>query len=465
MKKYIFILSIIGLGLLPSCYDGNYIETGREVGKLETLTPNITDYLVTLRGNYGDLSSDFTFFQIGRSRNVSDSENLVIGQRSNDLNKDYLIGTYYYRACAIAGNDTVFAPNVESFTIDHLISMNDSQKVDGSSAYLSFTSDVESGDAVIMVSTDKEFKEYDVIRAYVNGINDGKFEYSATVEKLNPGETYYTKASIEMLLGTLESDLASFTTQGVLRMGDVTYTGWDGKNYPMIEGYDHFLANYLRGGQQVERNIEVYYSEEGWKLSYDIDSSGSGEFFGFYSYYQQDSNNEIRIQTYKYDNPVLMWGMTKPNNGEVNINFRNMLSRVVLHVSLTDDYPEDKPYIENFTISSSKLPTIAKFQVNDGGFVFDGNSFSEPFGYWNNISLAKGETVDVVVYSIPCDSDNAVATFNFANKKYQTDIEIGWKAGNTYEYSIVFANDGLSISDVIVNEWNPTDGGSITIKP
>lgn len=467
MKNYTFILPAVALMLLSSCYDGDYTNLDRMVGEMLTEPAAIdeTNNLISLRGT-SEYSHNLKF-QLSREKNFTGETVCINYEDATNMSTLWFGGTYFYRLITAIDGDTLCAPNVETFYVNNYLTDINFKKYGATTYQLSCVSKYM-GEIAFLVSIDKDFNEYTVCEATHTGNagTDSDFVYSGTVRNLVPGTTYYAKAvRYDVCLGPLEGETISFTTDEFLKMGNVTYTDWDGKNYPM-QNYDFFIANFLRSGKIVANNIEVYRSGDVWKLSKDIIPGNSGVMYGFHSNLSQDSNNEIQIQTYKYDNSILMWGQGKEDNGTVDMNFRNMLARIVLHITVAEDYPQGKPIIENFTISGKTLPTIAQFIVNEGRFAFNQYSYSEPLGYFYSTNLSKGETVDVVLYSIPCDKGTATVTLNLTNNsKYISEIEIGWNQGNTYEYNMAISNQGLTVSDVKVNQWQPVDGGSITINP
>ena len=468
MKKTSYILPAIALLMLSACYDSGYVLEDRIVGELTTQPAKIdeTGKTLSLVGDGGDMGIANLYFQLSRTRDFTNGELLNVNyQDGQGIPLGMFSGTYYYRLFTALEGDTVFAPNVETFNVDNTLTII-AAKPDDVTTYNLICNSNNAATTYFRVSTDKDFNDFEDYYAMEDGHNQSmtSFDYSVKVEKLSRGTTYYFKAVRDVILGKAESEVSSFTTQDILRMGEVTYTGWDGKSHPMIDGYDFFRANYMLNGEVIGRDLEVYYSPEGWKISKEIIPNGNGVLYGYLSY-DEISNDEILIQTYKYNTPTLMWGVAEERNGVFNINLQNMLSRVVFHLTVADDYPVDKPEVNEFIIDGNTLPTQANFQVINGQFVYNQWSFSEPLGYWNRIPLCKGETVDVVIYSIPCESGKATATLKFEDRKSDSDIEIGWKSGNTYEYNLQVTATGLSISDVIVNQWQPTEGGSITINP
>lgn len=474
MKKYINILSIIALGCLSSCYNGDNILQSNMIGELKTLAPTEYDVMISLKGDCGDMSPAYAFFQIGRSKDFSGQENLTISYKDNDLPKNYLNGTYYYRLCAISGNDTVFAPNVESFTINHSISMNDSQKVDGSSAYLSFTSDVESGNAVVMVSTDKEFMEYDVIRAYINGFNDGKFEYSATVEKLNPGETYYTKASIEMLLGTLESDLISFRTEdNTIRSIGIYGNGIDGepikddlmvviKNMTTKEWSNPYYAAY----NETRKNYDILdfdYTVEPdtWYVAYAVTSAGTIWDNGYVVF----GNGDYQ---YGAGQVPICWGIAEidGSNPYIKMEIRPWTAQVRVEYPASWGQVDTKEYGLAISDRSKQLP----------GSLYDiesRKSYQDYGSYFGRPSEEAKLSDDGTKYSFSFNifptklssADCSMILYLVNDKKDVPCPDLDIQMGGKYFISFEENENELHVPVVTVKTWEDVDAGNITITP
>lgn len=473
MKKYIFILSIIVLGLLPSCYSGDFYGIMTEIGQLETLSPNISDYIVTLRGDYGDLSSDYAFFQIGRTKDFSGQDNLMIRYKENDLPKNYLNGTYYYRLCLIAGNDTVYAPDVQSFTVDQMIEMREAQKLDGNSAVLSFTSSLESGYAKVLLSTDKEFKEYDFFSAQINGVNEGGFDYSVTVEKLTPGVTYYAKASIEVLLGTIESYVISFTTENQgIKAVTIYGNDIDGqtiKSDLMVviknlttnkwsEPY-HAVYNDVRKSYDIQ-DLDYIVEPDTWYVAYAVNSTGTTwDNSGYVVFGQGDYQ-------YGADQIPIYWGVSEidGSNPYLKLELTPWTSRITVEYPASWGQVDTKNYGLAISDKLKQLPgssydIITRKPIQNNGSYFgkpskeatlsaDGSKYSFTF----NIFPTKLSSADCSMILYLLNDKKDVPCPNL-------DIQMG------KNYTISFDKNDLNILDVAVKEWESNNGGSITIKP
>lgn len=475
MKKYIYLVLIIALGLLPSCYDSWYVETVKMVGNLNTLPPNENEYIVSLRGEYGDMASNLIFFQIGRSANFSDGENVIVGSRNNDLEKNRLSGKYFYRICAISGNDTVFAPNVESFTVDHSLLINEPEKVEATFASLSCSSDIETGNVEIMISTDKEFTESVNLNAHIVDFVDGKYRYSGTIEKLTPGVTYYAKASIDMLLGTLESDIISFTT-GDQGIKSVTIYGTDIddqtikdnllvviKNLTTQEWSKPYTAVYNSDKRGYDIQDFDYAVEPGtWYVAYSVtspastptrwDSSGYVIFGdGDYQYGSGQSPISWGVAEIDGSNPYLKLEM-RPWTAQIRVEYPARWGAVDNKEGLVIQNKNDILPGSTFNIEALKsLMGYGLYKAIPYGDIVlsdDGSTYSFTFNIFPTQLTSADFTM--LLYLVNDKKDVPCPDLN---------IQMGKK------YTISFADDGLGISDVTVNVWEQTEGGNITIKP
>lgn len=281
MKKTTYLLPIIILTLLSSCYDSSYYDENRLITDLQT-KPAIIDEenkTLTLDGDAGMISSSYWYFQLSRTKDFSSEETISFDYHATSVGY-YLgsfFGTYYYRLCASLDEDTIYAQNVETFSVNNTLSLSTPQCVNDSTYQLICTANYEGG-VKLRVSTDENFNEYKDYSTIETGSSDTNtvFEYSCTLKYLSYGTTYYVKAVRDAYLGPLESEVVSFTTKAAIKMGKATYTGWDGKTYSMND-YDYFFANILRDGTLVDQDIEVYRTIDGWILSKDYTPDGNTE--------------------------------------------------------------------------------------------------------------------------------------------------------------------------------------------
>lgn len=470
MKNFIYILSAIVLLLLTSCYESDFLNN-RMVKDIKTLPPTISDQTITLEGEFGDMNWVDFYFQVGRSKDLSQGET-ILHKDFEPLVKNYLDGTYYYRACAIAGNDTVYAPNVESFTVNNEIQMGDI-KIDRTIGDFYFTSNIESSYAGVLLSTDSDFKESFYYKSIHSYPVDGHYQYWVSTDQLEPGVTYYVKAFIEVLLGSLESTPSSFTTEDN-RINSVGIYGNDIDGKPITDDLMVVIQNlsshewsqpYTAIYNQSKKNYEIlgfdYRVESGtWYAAYAVTAKGAiWDESGYVVFGQGD---------YQYGaaQVPICWGVAEINGSDPYIK----MELIPWTSQITVEYPaawgqvDTKEYGLAIFDKTKQLPGSA-YEMNSR------KSLQEYGSYFGKPSEEATLSADGTKYSFTFNifptqlsSSNCSMILYLVNAEREVPCpDLGIEMGK--HYTITFESNDLDITDVTVKEWEATNGGSITINP
>ncbi len=234
-----------------------------------------------------------------------------------------------------------------------------------------------------------------------------------------------------------------------LRIGKFTYTDWDGTVKEVTDNMSPiglFLYGYPGAYSDGYYNVKASYVNGSWTFPYEI-TLGVIDNNNIYAYYPYTSYFEraVEVQTYKYeDNPVMYaWGSVDWDRNVVDFNLEQMMSRIIFHMSIPNDYPYDV-FVNGFSIDNGDevLPTTGYIQSGDGKGKISllESSYSSNLHYDYPFEIVKGEMNDVVFYSIPNTNIGSV-TLSFSVEGYdyaiqeKLPIDEFWQQGKTYEYT------------------------------
>lgn len=476
MKNYFIILSIMVLGILPSCYDGDYyLYEDRMVSDIKTLSPETSESRIKMIGEWGSLSNDYAYFQIGRDKDFNGNVDYEksIYDHTCLLEKRELGGTYYYRACAIAGNDTVYASNVESFTVNNEIQLLEEVKMDVPFGYFTFISPIQSYDAGILIATDSDFKDAEYYRQNSVKFSSGMYEYSVSCDYLSPGTTYYVKAIASVLLGTVESNVITLTTEdnGIKSVG---IFGNDIDGNPITDELIVVIQNlttqewsqpYHALYNESKKNYEIpdldYTVEPGtWYAAYAVTAYGATWDESGYVVFGQGDYQYGAAQV------PICWGISELDGSDpyIKMDLRPWTSQITVEYPSAWGQVDTQEYGLAISDKSKQLPGSAydiksRQSLQEYGTYFgkpskeaslsaDGTKYSFTFNIFP--TQLSASTCSMILYLVNDKRDVPCPDLN---------IEMG------KHYTITFESNDLDITDVTVKEWEATEGGSITINP
>lgn len=219
MKKQIKLLFLLLSVVLTGCYQYPDYDIRDKVGSLDlkTLPPEISEEYVSLCGDGKYTSQSKLYYQISKTSDFPKGKTELISYNNRHAKGEFR-GLYYYRLCAISGSDTIYAKNIESFEIDQSIMIDQPLQTEPVNWFISCTtrygvnSFSSSSLPQVLLSTDKEFKEYQTFS--MKGKNSGlPNSFNSYPVNLGQGVTYYAKVTMPVVLGTVESETVSFTTE------------------------------------------------------------------------------------------------------------------------------------------------------------------------------------------------------------------------------------------------------------
>lgn len=288
---------------------------------------------------------------------------------------------------------------------------------------------------------------------------------------LQSNTTYYYRLCVTDGISEAYGEVKSFTTLSNLRISQVTFTDWDGTQKDFASVYDSFGATITSGtnGQTVH-NLSVTRTDNTWILPQEFQAGNGNYVVRAYTPYTATGydNGNIPVQTYKYDgtcNYLSATAESDPEGSSVNLHFRHVMARVILHFSVSDENTQDETKISRFTVGNGQiLPTSGQLLLFENGIVF-GEPQTLPLAWEQPFGLQKGQTTDITLYSIPTTaSGHVVLTLYTDNGTHvSTELEADWKEGSTHEYTIAYKNAGLIVTDVRVTEWQNQPGGDIPV--
>lgn len=495
MKKIIFsIISALTLSIsLTGCYDSSYFDENRVIHELTTLAPISEDGSVLLRGET-EMSSFNLFFQLSPSekfdRNTSvvdcynESSNIKIARVGYEYS-----GTFYYRLCAAYGNDTIYANNAASFTIENLTTLAPTD-VTYNSAVLhgSAKSNGNANRHYFLVSTSADFSDalnYSTT-SYSYNKNEGTYEYSYTVNNLLPSTKYYYKyvQYLSITDNTVEGNTVEFTTSErekvQLQLGE-------------ISGYK--LNEY---GEEVKitDDLKILVSESWYGASnfqgpavatYDATTDSyiwkDGEII-------LDSGGEYCVWAFQDD--ITQWDEQNQTITYCNGKYSMGENQYPIYIGWTNITAEE-PYDLTLRLYSSQIVVTypAEWGKINSDFVLDGSSFpgstyhlggsgriegidgqDSYIGSVNGFRLSDDQTRYEFRFNIwsdyyspfwyeltkmECSFETVVMSIPFKNSLFFLDI---------YD-SKIFHIDlyGVDISEVTVKQWEEKNGGQIIITP
>ena len=355
----------------------------------------------------------------------------------------------------------------EAYSNIPIVQTGDATDITATSATLTATVSGNSADGglIFLISTSED-------------MSDAYESENVQLRNLTSGTTYYYIAIMRSSdeKHEVRGEMKSFTTLNILTIASMTYTDWDGTIKKLPQSYKVGMTLQDSDGK-LYHNQKISNNGTSWSFSTEYAAGRITNIASYWPYTNKDYANDgwggINVDTYDSyaTTDYLVGGITKTeNNGsKVNINLKHATPRVIFHFSVAEDHTIIKGFITRLNIGcGDKVLPIAGFIDLESAFI-TGHTF-EPYQNDSSIELNKGEVSDYTFYPLPTYSAGSVtlSLHGSAGINYQFDVqkemEIDWKAGQTYEYEILLEESSITVTNVTVEDWTNNEGGDITVN-
>lgn len=477
MKNYFFILSIIVLGLLPSCYDSNYVETDRITPELKTCEAIVQKNKIYLYGE-SSIKSPILFFQISQSKTFEESETKTVSASYEfdstpnvyaELNGLIEPGTHYIRLCARVSKDseTIMADNIVGIVTENPIKTLEPQKITENSVVLYGTYEGSQSEYTnnkyFEVSTDPEFKECTIYdKPTSHKMEDGSIVFEKSINNLLPSMEYYVRFYVTDNVGShkvkVTGNVLKFNTKkgALLNVKKITCPNTSYKLDLIVNPQG--TKDYVRGVLKYDEKNGSYILENNIILLPDIkynvyliNASGAGLSYintnGLSLAAQFTDNGGYRIF---YANCIV-----DVDNPFVSLEARELTCEVTF----------------KFSVGSGNIPMeiISDKETLPHGYLnLETGSFLNTAWFWGSGIFYNGHPLYLIPFEIENDGDATIEVSTPRGYYKYKMSRVKMESGKKYLFidGVLSKEDqDLDISDVSVKPWDATDGGSIIINP
>lgn len=178
----------------------------------------------------------------------------------------------------------------------------------------------------------------------------------------------------------------------------------------------------------------------------------------------------VPFGTYKYDEDVL-WGVSNTLNEQApnaSIRMRHAMARVIFSIAGTANVLETT-IITDFTLANrdetSGIPTYGYLNTYTGDF--ENCTYNLPVTRSTKLyptDVAKN--IEVLMFPAEFSSE-AVLLILGTEDGHQLSVNLPqahWEAGHQYTYPITYDEAHITIGDVVVENWNNSAAGDITVN-
>lgn len=467
---------IIVLGVLPSCYDGGYVEKDRMVPTLSTSEVVIEKNTVYL---YGETSvkSPILFFQIAPSELFEESETKIVyaeyeyNNTPNVFAKlDGLIepGKQYIRLCAQASEDgeIIAAGNFVTIDTPNTIRTLEPQEITIDSVVLYGTYDSQQQFVdypYFELSTDPDFKElktYEKLSTHKS--EDGTVVFERVIDGLNPSTEYYARFCCRDNNGSYKVDIKGNTIKFNTKEGvflDVKKITCPNPDYKLsIVVNPQGTLEYIWKTLEFDQNKDSYVLKDKIILQPDIE----------YNVYVINASgngcSSLRATNTSIEAMLVNNGGWRIFYGKTVVDFNN--PHILLDTKeLTCDVTFNFPFLGsgNFSLSlNSEKSILPSDYLNLETCTFSTHKS------WNTVIFYNGTPLHMIPFEIE-NSGDVIIEVSTPKGYYKYNMSrVKMEAGKTYVFNngvLIREDENMDITDITVNEWDPTNGGSITIKP
>ena len=302
--------------------------------------------------------------------------------------------------------------------------------------------------------------------------------YQVYVSDLEKNHTYYYVLCVSDGVSEIRGEVKSFTTLSSIRLVSVTSTAWNDEqeeyNNDMLGAYLFYAEKPSiyqdYGNMYVEKS--VIDGKRGWELPQEILPTNSNLKMCAYFPYQKEKIKEYMVPfgTYKYDEDVL-WGVSNTLNEQApnaSIRMRHAMARVIFSIAGTANVLETT-IITDFTLANrdetSGIPTYGYLNTYTGDF--ENCTYNLPVTRSTKLyptDVAKN--IEVLMFPAEFSSE-AVLLILGTEDGHQLSVNLPqahWEAGHQYTYPITYDEAHITIGDVVVENWNNSAAGDITVN-
>ena len=333
-----------------------------------------------------------------------------------------------------------------------------------------------SGEYYFLVSTHEDMS--DAVRCFAEYSGDDFYAYVYDIDFL-PATTYYyvfcgTDGFIE-----LRGEVKSFTTPDALHINSVTYTPW-GEESPVDFVNETALGGFLLYGHLQgdiwQNNLMIPYDFDNaeWSMP-ELDTfEGDMAMIAYWPYRQSANPWELAVS----NGEDFMYGTCEGLNNSnlaADIHLNHVMAKVNFSISLEGENTvggtihtvvignHDNPETHN---RYEAIPWEGMLNMATGTLTPIYNSHD---GVWVKCSVTPStdpQTVETFIVPTKFGADMAYVELQFDNDYLLswTFQDTSWEPGYEYTYELIITENGLRVGDVIVEEWQDNDEGTIIIN-
>ena len=262
--------------------------------------------------------------------------------------------------------------------------------------------------------------------------------------------------------------MLSFTTLPGYSCGTITYTDWNGETYPFET---EKVPCYFYSGSNSLSNVLSNKEGVSWIINNPVDAIGQyTNVCACYPYSNINYSREFYVDTSKEAREQYMYGngAIDPENYRFDINMVHATARVIMNISIDPEISLQTAYIYGMSLSTNKVVPTSGYVSMETGNISNAGYGSISFG--SDVTLKRGSTYTLTFYPLPATEDGMVNFY--ANVEGGSTLTLPieltgenmWKAGNTYNYNIVYTPQELRITSVSVQTWKEVHGGDVIIN-
>ena len=303
-------------------------------------------------------------------------------------------------------------------------------------------------------------------------MDNGNQYYTVCEADLQPGTTYYYVFCITLNeTSELRGEVRSFTTPETLQFGRLTLTDWNGETIDLPATYSPFGLNLFSGEELAYDNVGIECNDTAWYLPFNVLPGTITSATAYAPHGKLTSPTTLNIATYDFIGiqDYLYGEASLDNSGNIlDIHFRHAMARVIFHISLAEDNPDDQMIFNALYVGggdSEILPTMGDLRIDLGTFENTGAT-GEPIRYEHPFEVTRNAPQTITLYSLPTNGGGIlpISLLTDTDTSISANLEGEWSQGGTYEYEIVIDRSILGIPEVTVIPWQNNEGGDIDIS-
>lgn len=333
-------------------------------------------------------------------------------------------------------------------------------------------------DCRFLLSTHQDLSDATDIVARCTNEEEGT--YLAELSQLVPNTTYYVALCASDGYSDVRGNVQEFKTASCLTIASVTLADWEtGEPEPFLSDVTALFYSLTNDGMVYDGTSTIKYSN-GWYMSPNRVYGFGGQIRRVYAYRSiQESIKDvtgIHLYANKYDFVYGSSEVLSEDTPDAHIALKHAMAKVTFELKKASDSSSD------YVVSDVNLRNSRNKEVNAIKFDCYLNLFteemSEGIGYGHDglfisglqMELSASEPQSVSFYVIPNsfnDNEAQLCLYPKDNKSKNWVTDMGgatWLAGKQYTYPVTVTSSGLQIGDVIVEEWQNNEEGSVIIK-